>query len=60
MQCSFAFLEAGAVRAKKCTNILTKKFLDSCIFLFYFFWQFYKNFSNYNYWLLGTWLGVCL
>lgn len=29
MQCGFAFLEAGSVRAKNCTNILTKNVLDS-------------------------------
>ncbi|KAH7730633.1 Protein AMT-4 [Aphelenchoides avenae] len=31
MQCGFAFLEAGSVRAKNCTNILTKNVLDSLI-----------------------------
>ncbi|CAK5114814.1 unnamed protein product [Meloidogyne enterolobii] len=31
MQCGFAFLEAGAVRAKNITNILTKNVLDSLI-----------------------------
>ena len=31
MQCGFAFLEAGAVRAKNVTNILTKNVLDSLI-----------------------------
>lgn len=31
MQCGFAFLEAGAVRAKNVTSILTKNVLDSLI-----------------------------
>lgn len=31
MQCGFAFLEAGAVRAKNITNILTKNVLDSLV-----------------------------
>ena len=30
MQCGFAFLECGAVRAKNATNILLKNILDSC------------------------------
>ena len=29
MQCGFALLEAGAVRAKNVTNVLLKNFLDA-------------------------------
>uniref|UniRef100_A0A914DAK4 Ammonium transporter AmtB-like domain-containing protein n=1 Tax=Acrobeloides nanus TaxID=290746 RepID=A0A914DAK4_9BILA len=31
MQCGFAFLEAGAVRSKNCTNILLKNLVESLI-----------------------------
>ena len=33
MQCGFALLEAGAVRAKNVTNVLLKNFLDACEYM---------------------------
>ena len=36
MQCGFALLEAGAVRAKNVTNVLLKNFLDARELLFDF------------------------
>ena len=36
MQCGFALLEAGAVRAKNVTNVLLKNFLDARELLIHF------------------------
>lgn len=36
MQCGFALLEAGAVRAKNVTNVLLKNFLDARELFFHF------------------------
>ena len=56
MQCGFALLEAGAVRAKNVTNVLLKNFLDARELLFDFDVSLFEEGIKFYYFEFQSWV----